>query len=426
MKKNLFKKLLSVFLVSALFICSSCNSSVVSINQTEQSVEQTTEQSSSVQQTTETTTINRTIETTTTLNSITTDSNTQLVKEENGTHVVVDHLGHSVEVPNEINRVVVSDIYPLVSVLSIFFDSADKIVGMAMPSMTAAKNSLLSELYPSLLNANTEFINGANINIEELIKLEPDVVIYPSSNASEGEAIAKAGIPAIAVSVNKWNYNAIETLNNWIKLLSEVFLVNDKYDKVKEYSDRVYKDVQDRVSHLSTEEKRNIFFLFQYNDNNIMTSGKNFFGNWWAEAIGGINSAVELEKDNSVSVNMEQIYEWNPDLIFITNFNTAYPSDLYNNTVGSYDWSEIDAVKNKQCFKMPLGMYRTYTPGVDTPVSLYWFAKQAYPELFEDIDIKNEVKTYYNDVFGITLTDEQVEKIFNPEVSAGAGFANGK
>ena len=45
---------------------------------------------------------------------------------------------------------------------------------------------------------------------------------------------------------------------------------------------------------------------------------------------------------------------------------------------------------------------------------------------FEDIDMLDEVKNYYKEVFNITLTDEQVNKIFNPSVNAGAGFANGK
>ena len=158
-----------------------------------------------------------------------------------------------------------------------------------------------------------------------------------------------------------------------------------------------------------------------------MTSGKKFFGQWWCDAIGAKNAAEELEKDNSVAVNMEQIYAWNPELIFITNFNTAKPDDLYNNTIGSYDWSEIEAIKNKQVYKMPLGMYRSYTCGVDTPVTLLWLAKTAYPTLFEDIDITAETKAYYKEVFGITLTDEQANKIFSPVSAAGTGFAgNGK
>lgn len=400
MKKSLFKKIISLVLISSMIFVSACNNTSTAHSDDKNVVEKINENETTVEG--------------------------QDEEVESNTHMVIDHLDKMVEVPNEINRVVVTDIYPLVSVLSIFFDSADKIVGMAPPSMVAAKNSILSELYPSLLNAKTDFISGANLNIEELVKLNPDVVIYPASGAAEGEQLANAGIPAVAISVNKWDYNAIETLNNWISLLDDVFMANEKADKVREYSEKIYDDVQNRIATLSEEDKRKAFFLFQYSDTNIMTSGKNFFGNWWAEAIGAKNVAVELEKDNSVAVNMEQIYKWNPDLIYITNFNTATPDDLYNNTVGTYDWSEVDAVKNRQCFKMPLGMYRTYTPGVDTPITLYYLAKIAYPDLFKDIDMSSEVKKYYKDVFGIDLTDEQVNKIFNPSVNAGAGFSNGK
>ena len=344
-----------------------------------------------------------------------------------GTHIVTDHAGNSVEVPNVINRIVVADIYPMASVLTVFFDSAEKIVGMAAPCMSAAKNGLLSELYPEILNAKTDFIDGTNVNIEELLKLNPDVVFYSAGSKEEGEAYKNAGIPAIAISPGKWGYDAIETLNQWIETLVQLFPENDKSKIVREYSDKTYKMVQERVSGLSDADKVKVFFLFQYSDSNIMTSGKKFFGQWWCDAIGAKNAAEELEKDNSVAVNMEQIYAWNPELIFITNFNTAKPDDLYNNTVGSYDWSEIEAIKNKQVYKMPLGMYRSYTCGVDTPVTLLWLAKTVYPSLFEDIDITAETKKYYQEVFGITLTDEQANKIFSPVSAAGTGFVgNGK
>ena len=68
---------------------------------------------------------------------------------------VVDNNGNTVTVKKDIQRIVVCDIYPIPSVLAVFFDSASKIVGMAQPSMAAAKNSLLSELYPEILNAET-------------------------------------------------------------------------------------------------------------------------------------------------------------------------------------------------------------------------------------------------------------------------------
>ena len=339
------------------------------------------------------------------------------------TITVTDHADRQVEVPADIQRIAVCDIFPLPSVLTVFFDSADKIVGMPAPSMTAAQNGLLGELYPEILNAETGYIDGTDVNMEELASLEPDVVFYSASSPELGDQLTEAGFAAVAVSVNKWEYDCIETLNNWIDLLSQMFPDNDKTETVRAKSGEMYDLVQERVKDIPDDERANAFFLFQYSDTTLLTSGKLFFGQWWADAIGANNVATELSTDNSVAVNMEQIYAWNPDLIFMTNFNTYYPDDLYNNTVEGYDWSAVDAVKNQRVYKMPLGMYRSYTPGVDCPVTLLWMAKTAYPELFEDIDVIEEAKDYYNEVFGVELTDAQAQSIFEPAQSAGGGFA---
>ena len=340
-----------------------------------------------------------------------------------GTITITDHADKQVELPAEINRVAVCDIFPIPSVLAVFFDSADKIVGMPAPSKTAAENGLLGQLYPEILNAETGYIDGSNINMEELAKLEPDVVFYSASSPEIGDQLTNAGFAAVAISVNKWNYDCIETLNNWIALLSQIFPDSDKAVLVETRSKEMYEIVQDRVADIPDEERAKAFFLFQYSDTTLLTSGRQFFGQWWADAIGAKNVATELEKDNSAPVNMEQIYAWNPDLIFMTNFNTYYPDDLYNNTVEGYDWSAVDAVKNQRVYKMPLGMYRSYTPGVDCPVTLLWMAKTAYPERFEDVDVIAQAQLYYKEVFGIELTDEQAKSIFEPAQSAGGGFS---
>ena len=191
---------------------------------------------------------------------------------------------------------------------------------------------------------------------------------------------------------------------------------------VAAYSENMYHLVQERVADLSEEERERVFFLYKYTETSMETSGEKFFGQFWAEAVGAVNVAEELGTDNQVAANMEQIYVWDPSMIFITNFTEAMPEDLYTNAIGNYDWSAIDAVKNEKAFKMPLGMYRSYTPGVDTPVTLLWFAKTTYPELFADIDIVEETKTYYQEVFGIGLSDAQAASIFAPSKEAGTGF----
>lgn len=327
---------------------------------------------------------------------------------------IVDNNGDKVTLPKDVKRIVVTDILPLPSVLCSFFGSAEKIVGISPVSMSAAKNGLLGQLYPKILKADTSFINGSEVNNEELMKLKPDVVFYNASSKELGTQLKNSGFNAVAVSVNKWNYNAIETLNNWVALLSQIFPKNDKTETVKNYSNKIYDMVHKRVSGIPASKRARVFFLFQYSDTTITTSGRLFFGQWWADAIGAVNVAEELKTDNSVNVNMEQIYKWNPGIIFMTNFTSAHPKDLYKNAVGTYDWRKISAVQNKKVYKMPLGIYRSYTPGADTPMTLLWLAKTVYPDLFSDIDFNQQVKSYYKKVFGVELTKKQVDSIFAP------------
>ena len=332
-----------------------------------------------------------------------------------GTREVIDHAGNAVTVPEQIDSIVVTDILPLPSVLTVFFDSAQRIRGMSPTSMAAAANGLLGVLYPEILSAETGFMQGSSVNVEELMKLEPDVVFYSASNPELGRTLTNAGFAAVAISVNQWGYDCVQTLSQWIALLSEIFPDNDRTALVDARAQAAYALVQERVSSIPEEERARAFFLFTYDDTTLTTSGASFFGQWWAEATGCVNVAREIETDNAVAVNMEQVYAWNPSIVFITNFNAAQPQDLMDSDA----WRAVDAVASGNVHKMPLGMYRSYTPGVDTPITLLWMAKAAYPELFADIDIQQEAVDYYRDVFGVELTGEQAASIFNPPSDVG-------
>lgn len=340
--------------------------------------------------------------------------------EASATHVIVDHAGREVEVPNEIDRVVTTDILPIASVLTVFLGSAEKIVGIHPSSMTAAESGLLGELFPEILEADTSFMQGGNLNVEELLNLDPDVVLVNASSTDLLDAIENAGIPAVGISPSKFGYDILETYDQWIDLLSQIFPESSKSEEISAYSKEVYDLVQERVADIPAEEKKSILFLYQYDENQIVTSGKNFFGQYWADAVGAKNAAEEVTADNSNAViTMEQVYQWNPDIIMITNFTTAQPEDVLNNTIGGYDWSSVQAVQDGAVYKMPLGTYRSYTPSADTPVTFLWMAKTVYPDLFEDIDITAEVRDYYEELYGVSLTDEQIDRMYNPSSAGG-------
>ncbi len=335
---------------------------------------------------------------------------------------IVDDMDRTVSVPDQIQRMVITNVYPYASVATVFLGGTDKIVGISPVAMSAAKNGLLGELYPDIKSVQTNFMQSNSINIEALMRLKPDVVIANAGDIPTIKQVENAGIPVVAVSTSKWNYDVVQTYDNWIKTLSTLFPEHDKSDKAAQASKRALELVQKRTAHLKPEERKGVLFLFQYGPKRMITSGKNFFGQYWCDAIGARNVASKIQTNNANAlINMEHVYAWNPDVVFITNFTPTLPKDLYE---GTHDnWSNIKAVRNKQVYKMPLGVYRSYTPSADTPLTLLWMAKTVYPELFSDIDLTVEVRNYYKELFGVTLTDEQIASIYIPDASRSAGFS---
>jgi iron complex transport system substrate-binding protein len=117
-------------------------------------------------------------------------------------------------------------------------------------------------------------------------------------------------------------------------------------------------------------------------------------------------------------INMEQVYEWNPDMIFITNFSPRLAEDLLENKIEGTDWSLVKAVKEGKVYKFPLGMYRWFPPASDTPLVLQWLATKMQPELFKDIDMDKEIKDYYKKYYSVDLTDSDIQKIYSPARAA--------
>jgi iron complex transport system substrate-binding protein len=325
-----------------------------------------------------------------------------------------------VEVPNTIKRICVGSFYPLASVITEYLGSAEKIVGIHPVSMSAAENGLLGQIYPEILNAETSFISGDEVNIEELLLLKPDIVI--GVGQEQAKAIREAGIPAVTTSASAWGYDIIETYEHWIDLLDQIFGSSEFAKTAMEKSDKVHADIIEKTKDIPEDQKARVLVLFKYSDAAMVASGENFFGQWWCESVNAYNVASEVPDGSILKISMEQVYQWNPDVIIITNFCGTQPEDLYTNAIGNDDWSTINAVKNKRVYKMPLGLYRSYTPGGDSPVTMQWMASVIYPDLFPDTDIRKIAKEYYKEMCGYDLSEEQLDMMFFPSRDAARGL----
>ena len=102
--------------------------------------------------------------------------------------IVVDQLGNEVELPAEVNRVVIASAWPLASVFCLFEGSVEKLVGLDPAIISAAENSLLIKVAPEIVHVPSGFSKNGILNVEELLKLKPDVVLYASAVPGDYEA----------------------------------------------------------------------------------------------------------------------------------------------------------------------------------------------------------------------------------------------
>lgn len=392
------KKLVSIILTGALvFNLAGCGNT----NSTESVEESTTE---SVVEMTE---------------SAVAEAESVTINSEDGTRTIIDQVGNEVVLPEKIERVVIASVWPLASVY-ILSMGTDKLVGLDPAIISAAENSMLIKIAPEISEIDSSFSQGGYMNVEELMKLNPDVVLYSASVPEDYEVAKQAGVPAVGFSLSIKDYNAVETINSWIELLEEVMGEDISSTEYVEYGNEIQNLVAERLKDVQEEDKPTTMIIHKYSDDTISVPGAGTWADYWITASGGINVASGVQGTKETS--MEQVYEWNPGKILITNFNDALPEDIYNNTLCSSDWSTISAVENSDVNKIPLGMYRWYVTCSDSPMMLLWMAIENHPALFEDIDFNATMKDFYSKFYDMELTDEDIEQILSPVREAAGGI----
>lgn len=334
--------------------------------------------------------------------------------------VIQDQLGRDVTVPENTERIVVGGILPYFSTWYVGTNSTEEVVGLHPNAYNAAENSMLADISPEILDASTDFVKNGEVNIEELMKVDPQIYFENSSDEKTLEKVAESGIPAVGLqTIQVADADPLATFNSWLKVTSDIKggEVTERADRFIEEGEKVQTMIDENLTDVGEEDKPRVMFLHQHSDKSIIVGGANFFSEKWIKATGGQDIVGDDGVEGQKEVNMEQIYAWNPDIIYITNFTETQPEDLLNNTVSGQDWSEVEAVKNGNVHKVPLGIYRWFPPNGDAPLMLKWMAQINHPEQF-DYDINEEIKNYYSDFYKYDLTDENVESILHPSSDA--------
>ncbi|GMQ64846.1 ABC transporter substrate-binding protein [Vallitalea maricola] len=285
-----------------------------------------------------------------------------------------------------------------------------KVVGINSRAFSTANEKVLNELYPDFKNINTSFINNEFVvNTEELLKLSPDIIFYYGDN--QKNELDKLDVESVDMMFSKNRDPEVMTIE-WEKHLEKAFNVTSENTIEKEWKTSNNK-VNELLKDNSTKKKG--LYIFSYINGKITVSGNNSYGDNFFNKAGIVNVAKDIEGCKEVS--MEQIYEWNPDIVFI--FLGMPAASIINNQAANQDWSLIQAHKNKAIFDIPQAAYSWGAPSADSPIMPLWLISKAYPDSLSKEDFITYLKGYYNRIYDIELKDELVEDILKPKKVKG-------
>ena len=328
-------------------------------------------------------------------------------KSESGKRTITDLGGNTVTVPpsGEIQRVVIIS-PPTTSVLLGVLSDPDRIVGVNSRAFTTSNTEIVSKLFPNWNGVETSFVSeGFVSNTEELLNLRPDLVFYYGEAQKSG--IENLGIPIVDM-MKKGDTNPETVTIAWDNLMRKIFEVDDSVSLQNEWnaSDKTGAEVFDTYA----GEKKTALFLFSNTGGVISVYGSGTYADTWFLKSGLSNVAAEIS--GQAEVSMEQLYEWNPDFIYV--FIGSPASTMLNNKINGQDWSLLSAYKNKTIFDIPQGIYSWGAPCQDAPLTPLWMISKSYPELLSESDFKMLFQDYYRRMYKITLEEELMFAVLRP------------
>lgn len=340
---------------------------------------------------------------TSTKTNINQDENTSQTK----SRTIVDLTGKKVVIPkaSEINRVIIVA-PPLVATYASVVKDTEKLVGINPTSIKIANEEILNLAIPNWQSINTSFLSGFTSNTEEVLKMNPDIIlVYGDSQ--------KKGLENINIPIIDFYMDDSENENWSVKidaLMREIFEIEEENTLQKEW-DEANKIVDEVLKDISDIDRKTGIMIRNNTQDSLTVRGGNYYGDDWLIKTGLINLAGDLKGD-SAPISMEQLYEWDPDIIY--DF-VGLDADVYlQNAIDGQDWSHTKAFKNKAIYDMPQGMFNWGAPNVDSPLTLIWMTMKNYPNTISQDFFNSYMKDYYKRQYNIELTDSLLEKIINP------------
>ncbi len=225
------------------------------------------------------------------------------------------------------------------------------------------------------------------VSLEQVVSLEPDLVIIWSSQTQAIENIERFNIPVYAVMMH-----SLEDVFKEVEDLGKLLDAENRAGEILGFT----KDQLKTIAHDQTAESfKTAYFMWAQGINETSGQHSTVQGLF---RYAGVKNVCDLH-DEHATINIEKLHDWDPDMIVMWYNEKLDPVDVIENPL----LQGLKAVREKQVYELPSAFDCDFwTLKFLYPVQLIHFWAYANQDTTAKPDPENLLRVLYNQ----SLSDE--------------------
>ncbi len=226
--------------------------------------------------------------------------------------------------------------------------------------------------YPEEVLEKPVVKSGAETNLEEILALEPDVVIMATmaQTKDQVEALEKAGVKVIVSDAQN-----LEGVYTAISMIGQITGKNAEADTIIGEMKETFASVKEKAQNTG----KTVYFEVSPLEWGLWAAGSGTFMDELAEICGLTNAFADVEGWGAVTE--EDVKERDPDYIVTTSMYWGEGPTPVEEIMGRNGWDSLKAVQNGQVFNADSNAITRPGPRLmDAAVALYDFISGAEAE----------------------------------------------
>jgi iron complex transport system substrate-binding protein len=312
---------------------------------------------------------------------------------ETGLKTIVDAAGRQVTMPSPVRSIVCVNVGTLR--FTAYMQALDLVIGVEKNELQPTVNKLFNYVNTDRISKLPVTGDNGTVYVEEIVRLSPNLIMASVDKETADTLQSKTGIPVFVIPLidNMFDSASYDTF----RLMGEVYDRQERADELIAYIKGLEQDLTDRTKDIKDEDKPTVYA------GGISYRGAHGFEGTEAGyspfyAIGAKNLADRTGQRGAFNIDLEQVLQWDPDIIFLDFNGLGLINEDYAKRPDFY--RSFSAIRDGRVYSQISFRFNA----VNAEIALadtYYAGKVIFPRQFADVDPIQKADEIFDMMLGV-------------------------